>query len=192
LEAEHQPVAHLPRRARRAAARVHLRERVVERAAAGRACGEHLRDVLALAEERLTRPRLGAERSGGERVGRLGEDDRLNGFLHVRSTSFVLQTSKRRSRSLSPLGEPLPPTSIPLPAGASTTACRRDQTAGPVPVGVPELPSPPKMANGFPGTVSQTSSPPGSTSPWMRPASASASSREAAPTIRYCQRRSTG
>ena len=50
---------------------------------------------------------------------------------------------------------------------------------------------PPKTANGLPGTVSQTSSPPGSTSPWTRAASASASSFEAVPTIRYRQRRST-
>ena len=45
-------------------------------------------------------------------------------------------------------------------------------------MGAPELPMPPKTANGLPGTVSQTSSPPGSTSPWMRAASASASSFE--------------
>jgi hypothetical protein len=43
---------------------------------------------------------------------------------------------------------------------------------------------PPKTANGLPGIVSQTSSPPGSTVPWTRAASRSASSREAQPTIR--------
>jgi hypothetical protein len=63
-------------------------------------CGsgrKHLRRVLALAQERLTRPRFGAVCGGGEWIRRLGEDGRLSGFLHMRSTSFVLQNLERWS-----------------------------------------------------------------------------------------------
>ena len=49
-------------------------------------------------------------------------------------------------------------------------------------------PRPPKTANGLPGVVSRTTSPPASTSPCSRAASASASSFDAAPTIRYWKR----
>jgi hypothetical protein len=46
-------------------------------------------------EERLARPRFGAVGIGGKRVRRLGEDDRLSGFLHMCSTSLVLQNLER-------------------------------------------------------------------------------------------------
>ncbi len=65
LEAEHQPVAHLPLRGRRLRAVVHLRECVVERATARGAFREHARGILAAPKERLARPRLGAG-SGGD------------------------------------------------------------------------------------------------------------------------------
>jgi hypothetical protein len=71
LEAEEQAVADLPLRGRRGEARVHLRERVVERAAAGRALAERLGGILALAHERLARPRFRAESGGNHRVCRL-------------------------------------------------------------------------------------------------------------------------
>ncbi len=92
-EAEHQAVAHLPLRARTRAPSVELGERVVERAAPGRARGERDGRVFPLAKEWLARPRLGAECCGGNRVRRVGEDRRLlSRFLHVRSTLVVLQT----------------------------------------------------------------------------------------------------
>ncbi len=129
-------------------------------------------------KEWLARPRLGAVCSGGKLVRRLGEDGRLYGFLHVRSTSLVLQTSKG-ARSGVPLVE------------RRRVQHTRHRGVVNYPVGVPELPIPPKTAKGFPGTVSQMSSPPGSTSPCTRSASSSASSFEAVPTIRYFQRRAT-
>ena len=52
-------------------------------------------------------------------VRRLGEDGRLGGFLHVRSTSFVLQTSKG-ARSRVPLVERRRPQAYPRRPGAST------------------------------------------------------------------------
>ena len=178
LEPEHQRVAHLPLRARPGVARLDLGGRVVERATPRRSRGEHLLDVFAVMKEWLARPRLGAVCSGGKLVRRLGEDGRLYGFLHVRSTSLVLQTSKG-ARS-----------GVPLVERRRVQHTRRSGVVN-YPVGVPELPIPPKTAKGFPGTVSQTRSPPGSTSPCTRSASRSASSFEAVPTIRYFQRRST-
>ncbi len=61
LEAEQEAVADLPFRRRRGQAGVHLGDRVVERAAAGRALGERHGRVLAVAKERLARPRFRAE-----------------------------------------------------------------------------------------------------------------------------------
>ena len=94
LEPEHQPVVHLPLRARPGLAGVQLGDRVVERSTACSPWRERLLDLFAVMEEWLARPRLGAVCGGGKRVRRLGEGGRLNGFLHVRSTSIVLQTSK--------------------------------------------------------------------------------------------------
>ena len=65
LEAEHEAVADLPLEDGALRAGVHLGDRVVERAAAGGALRERLGRVLALAEERLARPRFRAE-SGGD------------------------------------------------------------------------------------------------------------------------------
>src|SRR5437899_1922890 len=81
-------------RARPRLAGVHFGDRVVEGTAAGGAGRERLLDVFAGIQEWLARPRLGAVCSSGKCVRRLGEGGRLNGFLHVRSTSIVLQTSK--------------------------------------------------------------------------------------------------
>src|SRR5581483_1559467 len=117
----------------------------------------------------------------GKRVRSLGKDDRLSGFLHMRSTSVVLQNLKGCAL-VSPLVERRRPKHSPDAAGVN----RKCQ-----PAGVPPPPRPPKIANGLPGTVSQTISPPGSTCPWTRAASASASSLESVPTIRYRHRRST-
>ena len=71
LEAEQQAVADLPLGDGAREAGVHLGERVVERAAAGRACPERLGRILALAQERLARPRFRAESGGNHRVCRL-------------------------------------------------------------------------------------------------------------------------
>ena len=65
LEAEHQPVAHLPVGRRRRASGLHLRERVVERAAAGGSRCERLVGVLARVQEGLARPGIGALDVGG-------------------------------------------------------------------------------------------------------------------------------
>src|SRR4051794_3365558 len=104
LEAEHQAVANLPRRARETPAGLDLRERIVEGTPPGRAGREYLGRILAVAKEWLARPRLGAVCIGGQRICRLGEDDRLNGFLHVRSTLIrAAEPQKwRGGRSLSP------------------------------------------------------------------------------------------
>ena len=71
LEPEQKAVPDLPLRGRRGEAGVHLDERVVERAAAGCALGERHGRVLALAHERLARPRFRAESGGDNRVCRL-------------------------------------------------------------------------------------------------------------------------
>src|SRR5439155_25016623 len=94
----------LPQRGRLGAPGVDLGDRVVEGATARGCRGEHLLDILAVVKERLARPRLGAVRGGGKGVRRLGEGDRLYGFLHMRSALFVLQTSKG-ARSGVPLVE---------------------------------------------------------------------------------------
>jgi hypothetical protein len=61
LEPEQEAVADLPLRGRRCEAGVHLRDRVVERTAAGCARAERNGRILAFTEERLTRPRFRAE-----------------------------------------------------------------------------------------------------------------------------------
>jgi hypothetical protein len=95
LEAEQQPVADLPLRGRRLAARVHLRDRVVESAAAGGSPGKRLARVLALAQERLARPRFRAESGGDYRVCRLQRAGwLLDGFLHMRSTLRCCKTNE--------------------------------------------------------------------------------------------------
>ena len=71
LEAEQEAVANLPLRGGRGEAGVHLRDRVVERAAAGCALAERNGRILALAHERLARPRFRAESGGDYRVCRL-------------------------------------------------------------------------------------------------------------------------
>jgi len=65
LEAEEEAVADLPLRGRCGEAGVHLGERVVERAPARCSLPERLGRILALANERLARPRFRAE-SGGD------------------------------------------------------------------------------------------------------------------------------
>ena len=84
LEAEHQAVTHLPLRRRNSLAGIQLRDRVVERAAAGGSLGEHALRVLAGMKERLARPAFGAFDVFGyvSRNGRV-DDEALDGFLHV-------------------------------------------------------------------------------------------------------------
>src|SRR5439155_8775394 len=78
------------------------------------------------------------------------------------------------------------------PSGASRTTTIADRQAFVTSYsGVPSEASPPKTAKGLLGVASQTSSPPGSTSPWRLRASFSASSRVAVPAITYDQRRTT-
>ena len=88
LEAEHEPVPHLPARRRRPAAGLELGERVVERPAPGSSLREHLLGVFARMEERLAGPRFGAGDVGGQ-ISRNGlvEDELFGGFLHVRSSN---------------------------------------------------------------------------------------------------------
>jgi hypothetical protein len=69
LEAEHEPVAHLPAGRRLGEARVDLRECVVERVAPPRTRRERLQRVLPRMEERLAEPRLGAARRGSQVLG---------------------------------------------------------------------------------------------------------------------------
>ena len=95
LEPEHEAVAHLPVRARRTRPRVHLGDRVVERATARCAGRQRLSGILAVTKERLARPRFCADRGGDQWVRHLRKNHRLmNGFLHVRSTFRVLQTGE--------------------------------------------------------------------------------------------------
>src|SRR5262249_4164116 len=101
---------------------------------------------------------------------------RLNGFLHVRSTFARAAESLKVPRPLIPLGEPRRPEAYPPGRGRQLIGGRQP--------GAPEPPRPPKIANGFPGTVSHTISPPASTSPGPRAASVSASSFVVTPTIR--------
>ena len=117
LEAEQEAVAHLPLRRRRRASRVDLGDRLVERAPAGGALSERLGRILALAEERLARPRFRADSRGDYRVVRLQGAGRLvNGFLHMRSTSRCCRSiEKMRGARLSfpwasGAGGRLPPT----------------------------------------------------------------------------------
>ena len=86
LEAEHEAVAHLPLRRRNAFAGIHLRDRVVERAAAGGSLGKDALRVFAGVEERLARPFLRASDVFGyvSRNGRF-DDEIFDGFLHVGS-----------------------------------------------------------------------------------------------------------
>ena len=71
FEAEQEAVADFPLWRGSLVAGVHLGDCLVERAAAGCACAERLGRVLALAEERLARPRFRAESGGDYRVCRL-------------------------------------------------------------------------------------------------------------------------
>jgi hypothetical protein len=114
LEPEHEPKTDLPARRRSPAAGVDFRDCLVERPPARRSGREHLRRVLVVAQERLARPRLGAGCGGGERIVRLREGGRLLcGFLHVRSTSCVLQPWERwRARRRAPAAG-VAPRSIP-------------------------------------------------------------------------------
>ena len=64
LEPEHQPVADAPAIRRRAPARVHLDERLVERAAAGGAGRQRDDGILTRVEKGLAVPGLSAERGG--------------------------------------------------------------------------------------------------------------------------------
>ena len=85
LEAQHQPVPHLPAGGRRPLACLHLDHGIVERGAS-RGTGRE-RDICLLTrmEERLAEPLFGAKRGGPQalrRLRRLGRDDR--GFLHMR------------------------------------------------------------------------------------------------------------
>ena len=91
LEAEHQPVAHLPLRARRRAAGLDLRGRVVERAAPRSSGREHDRGIFTVPKECFARPRFRVEGCGGQRVRRQKNRRLLSRFLHVRSTLDVLQ-----------------------------------------------------------------------------------------------------
>jgi hypothetical protein len=103
LEAEHQPVADLPARARALEPGGHLVPCVVERAAPGRAGGQRDVRLFARMEERLAVPALGASRRilegsaiGGCRSG--------GGVLHVRSSletrrSTVLNRSRKAART---------------------------------------------------------------------------------------------
>jgi len=98
LEAEHQAVANLPGGRRLTRPRVHLRERVVERAAASGPRCEYLLRVFLGVQERLACPGFRAERRGCEAA--LRRCRRMVGrLLHLRSTVQVLQPSMR-SRSL--------------------------------------------------------------------------------------------
>ncbi len=71
FEAEQEAVADFPLWRRSLLSRVHLGDCLVERAAAGCALSERFGRVLALADERLARPRFRAESGGDYRVCRL-------------------------------------------------------------------------------------------------------------------------
>src|SRR5438105_3079749 len=105
LEPEHEREANLPLRRRRRASRLHLRERLVEGAPAGRVGCECDSRILVRAQEGLAGPGLGAKRGGGQLVGRLRRDRRmLSRFLHVRSACGALLYLLRGSaRSYSPV-----------------------------------------------------------------------------------------
>ena len=97
LEAEHQRVADLPVVRGLLAAGLDLGVRVVERAAARGAGGEHLRDVLVGVQERLACPLRGALGRGDESTRLLRHGQRLiDGFLHRRSASCAAQFRERR------------------------------------------------------------------------------------------------
>ena len=90
LEAEHEPVAHLPTGGGLGSAGLYLGQRVVEREAARGAGGENLLGILPVVQERLACPGFCAERCGFEpalrRCRRM-----IGGLLHLCSTLRVLQ-----------------------------------------------------------------------------------------------------
>ena len=98
LEPEHEPVAHLPAarsgRVRPASISAIASSSARRRAVPGASTAAR---ILAVAEERLARPRFGAVCGGGKWICRLGEDGRLSGFLHVRSTSVRAANLERWS-----------------------------------------------------------------------------------------------
>jgi hypothetical protein len=87
LEAEHEPVAHLPARGRLLASGIHLRDRVVERCAAGGARSERVGRILVRRHERLAEPGLGTAGRCGQVLRCVRRPRRgSRRFVHTRST----------------------------------------------------------------------------------------------------------
>ena len=105
LQSEHEREAHLPRGRRRLAPGLDLGGRLVEGPTPRGALGEYLTGVLAVVEERLARPVLGALGCGDEIVRRRSWCWLLGRFLHVSGALRPHTSEIERRRARNPLGE---------------------------------------------------------------------------------------
>jgi hypothetical protein len=95
LEPQHERVVDLPPGSGRALARFHLAQRLVESTSPGTPLCEGLERILVAAEERLARPRFGANGGVGQRVRFLRRVGRMiDGFLHGCNGRAAAQSNK--------------------------------------------------------------------------------------------------
>src|SRR5581483_7358976 len=189
LEPEHERVAHLPLGRGRLPPGGHLGERVVEGVAEGGARREHDGRVVLGPQEGLARPGFGSEGRGLDAGWRLRPCRRIRERLvHACDTPGVppLQVGSRTPSCANPRYTIADRAAAGQARGRTARAGARPRRGA-----RQEPASPPKSANGLPGRVSQTSSPPGSTSPCRLRARRSAASRVAVPAITYEKRRTT-